>query len=124
MVGYWRSRLARAARLAEVEGFHTHRLRDTFAVALLLADVAIEDVSALLGHSSVATTEKHYAPWDPARRKRLVRVVRQAHSSCRLLARLTAQAHPTIQGDAAAVLQNGRRRRPSNPMLPPGDVAS
>lgn len=123
-MGYWRSRLARAARLAEVEGFHTHRLRDTFAVALLLADVAIEDVSALLGHSSVATTEKHYAPWDPARRKRLVRVVRQAHSSCRLLARLTAQAHPTIQGDAAAVLQNGRRRRPSNPMLPPGDVAS
>lgn len=121
--GYWRARMARGASLAEIDKFRPHRLRDTFAVALLLADVAMEDVAALLGHSSVATTEKHYAPWDPARRKRLVRVVRRAHRSCRLLARLAAQAQPTEQGDAAAVLQNSRRRRPSNPIPNLGDVA-
>ena len=32
-----------------MKGFRTHRLRDTFAVELLLAGVGIEDVSALLG---------------------------------------------------------------------------
>jgi integrase/recombinase XerD len=44
----------------------SHRLRDTFAVELLLAGVPIERVSMLLGHKSVAITEKHYAPWNKA----------------------------------------------------------
>ena len=122
VTGYWRSRIARIAPRAEVDKFHTHRLRDTFAVALLLADVAIQ--SALLGHSTVATTEKHYAPWDLARRRRLVRVVRRANRQSRLLAGLAAQATPADQGGAAAVLQNGRRRRPSNETPNPGTVAA
>jgi integrase/recombinase XerD len=37
--------------------------RDTFAVELLLAGVPIDQVSLLLGHSSVKVTEKHYAPF-------------------------------------------------------------
>jgi site-specific recombinase XerD len=43
--------------------FHSHQLRDTFAVELLLAGVAIEDVSHLLTHKSVRVTERYYAPW-------------------------------------------------------------
>jgi len=38
-------------------------LRDTYAVELLKAGVPLEDVSKLLTHTSVVTTERHYAPW-------------------------------------------------------------
>ena len=55
-----------------------HRLRDTFAVRLLVRGVALEDVSRLLYHSSVAITEKYYAAWVPARRNRLEGVLAQA----------------------------------------------
>jgi len=85
---YWRARLREVAARAGVAGFHPHRLRDTFAVALLTAGVAIEDVSALLGHSSIQTTERHYAPWDRRRRDRLTRVVRAANRLDPLLAEM------------------------------------
>ena len=48
-----------------------HRLRDTFAVRMLLKGVALEDVSHLLGHGSIAVTEKYYAAWVPSRKLRL-----------------------------------------------------
>lgn len=51
--------------------FTPHCLRDTFAVGLLSAGVPIEEVSKALGHSSVKTTEKSYAPWVRARQDRL-----------------------------------------------------
>jgi integrase len=54
---------------------HLHRLRDTFAVRLLQAGVSLEDVSVLLGHSSVKITEKHYAPWVAERQSRLEEIV-------------------------------------------------
>ena len=76
---YWRERLREVASAAGIDGFHPHRLRDTFAVELLLSGVCIDDVSALLGHSSVRTTEKYYAPWNGARRKRLANLVREVH---------------------------------------------
>ncbi len=41
----------------------SHRLRDTFAVDLLSKGVPMEEVSKLLGHESIRTTEKHYAKW-------------------------------------------------------------
>lgn len=41
----------------------SHRLRATFAVDLLQKGVPLEHVSKLLGHTSVTTTEKHYAKW-------------------------------------------------------------
>ena len=53
---------------------HPHRLRDTFAVRMLLKGVAIGDVSKLLGHASVVMTERYYAKWVPERRNRLGRV--------------------------------------------------
>ena len=80
MTKYWRSRLNLVAREAGVPNFRPHRLRDTFAVELLLANVPMQEVSTLLGHSSVSTTEKYYAPWNVARRDRLVQIVREAHA--------------------------------------------
>ena len=50
--------------------------------------MSIEDLSALLGHSSIQTTERHYAPWDRRRRDRLSRVVRAANRLDPLLSEL------------------------------------
>jgi hypothetical protein len=50
--------------------------RDTFAVELLLAGVPIDQVSLLLGHSSVKVTEKHYAPFVKARQAQLAQSAR------------------------------------------------
>ena len=46
-------------------GVRPHRFRDSFAVNLLIAEVDIKLISKYLGHSSVSTTEKYYAPWVP-----------------------------------------------------------
>lgn len=50
---------------------HPHMFRDTFAVELLLAGVSLDQVSLLLGHSSIKITEKHYAPFVKARQQQL-----------------------------------------------------
>lgn len=49
----------------------SHRLRDTFAVDLLEKGVPLEEVSKLLGHETISTTEKHYAKWVKGRQDRL-----------------------------------------------------
>lgn len=49
----------------------SHRLRDTFAVDLLEKGVPMEEVSKLLAHESIKTTEKHYAKWVKGRQDRL-----------------------------------------------------
>jgi len=51
--------------------FTPHCLRDTFAVSLLQKGVPLEEVSKLLGHESIKTTEKSYAKWIQARQDRL-----------------------------------------------------
>jgi integrase/recombinase XerD len=48
----------------------SHRLRDTFAVDLLEKGVPMEEVSRLLGHTSIRTTEKSYAKWSKGRQDR------------------------------------------------------
>lgn len=60
---------------------HPHMLRDTFAVEMLLAGVPLERVSVLLGHSSIAMTERHYAPFVKARQEQLIADVRSAWSA-------------------------------------------
>ena len=55
-----------------------HRLRDTFAVRKLLAGFQLEDVSRLLGHSSVKVTETYYAKWVPSRKVRLERLLAES----------------------------------------------
>lgn len=77
--GNWRRRFSKLAKLAKVPDAHPHRLRDTFAVDLLSRGVSIEDVSILLGHSSVKVTERHYSPWVQARRIRLENIIRDAN---------------------------------------------
>jgi integrase len=57
---------------------HSHMFRDTFAVELLLAGVPIDQVSLLLGHSSVKVTEKHYARFVKARQAQLAQSARMA----------------------------------------------
>ena len=62
----WQSDLLRPvfqAAFGQDTNFTSHCLRDTFAVDLLTAGVPLEGVSKLLGHKSIKTTEKHYAPW-------------------------------------------------------------
>ena len=53
----------------------SHRLRDTFAVDLLQKGVPLEEVSKLLGHESIKTTEKSYAKWVKGRQDRLDKLV-------------------------------------------------
>ncbi len=74
----WDRSLRVVFKLASVPGGHAHRFRDTFAVELLLSGVPLEDVSILLGHSSVRITERHYAPWVKARQVTLEERVRAA----------------------------------------------
>lgn len=96
----WRRRLAAVAAEAAVERFHPHRLRDTFAAELLLDGVLIQDVSSLLGHSSVATTERHYAPWNLARNERLGRIVRKVHQRDPILLEFTKRKPPRTAATA------------------------
>jgi integrase/recombinase XerD len=80
--GYRRSlkKLFRIAGLKKPDGSpkrcHPHMFRDTFAVEALLAGVQIQDVSVLLGHTTVANTEKYYFPWVLARQEKLSTAVK------------------------------------------------
>lgn len=59
----WQERMKNLFVVAGVEDGHSHRLRDTFSVDLLSKGVPLQQVSILLGHTSLRTTEKHYAPF-------------------------------------------------------------
>lgn len=59
------------ATFGKATHFTPHCLRDTFAVECLSAGIPLEEVSKLLGHSSVRTTEKSDAPWVTSRQDRL-----------------------------------------------------
>jgi integrase/recombinase XerD len=72
-VTMWGSRYVRPLfEAAGVRSGHmvSHRLRDTFAVDLLQKGVPMEEVSKMLGHESIKTTEKHYAKWVKGRQDR------------------------------------------------------
>ena len=68
-------KLFKLANLKEPDGTpkrcHAHMLRDTFAVESLLSGMRVEEVSTILGHSSVKITERHYMPWVRARQTSL-----------------------------------------------------
>ena len=55
-----------------------HRLRDTFAVRCLLRGLELENVSRLLGHSSIKITETYYSPWIAGRKLRLERLLAES----------------------------------------------
>jgi integrase len=84
-VANWQRSYRRLFQLADIrkpdgkrKRCHPHMFRDTFAVEMLLAGVPIDQVSILLGHSSVKITEKHYAPFVKARQVQLQNSVREA----------------------------------------------
>lgn len=87
----WGARLKLKFRAAGITGGRPHRFRDTFAVELLKAGTSMEDVSVLLGHSSIRVTEQYYAPWCPRRRERLNSIVMRAWSHDPLLVELHTQ---------------------------------
>jgi integrase len=69
--GMVRNDLHDVGLVAGVSDCHPHRFRDTFSVQLLLSGADIRDVQKLLGHTSLATTERHYAPWVQAMQAKL-----------------------------------------------------
>jgi integrase/recombinase XerD len=74
----WRRRFEQVFHRAGVPGGHPHRFRDTFAVDLLLRGVPIDQVSSLLGHSSVKITERHYLAFVAGRRHQIADSLRRA----------------------------------------------
>jgi integrase/recombinase XerD len=73
-VSHWQEdfrKLFRAAGIVSRGNMMSHRLRDTFAVDLLEKGVPLEEVSKLLGHESIKTTERHYSKWMKGRQDRL-----------------------------------------------------
>jgi integrase/recombinase XerD len=73
----WWSTLKRIFKAAGLPDSHPHCLRDTFAVECLLGGIDIKKVSVMLGHSSVAITERHYLPWVLARQTDLEESMRR-----------------------------------------------
>ena len=69
----WAKYIARVFDDAGIVSGHmrSHRPRDTFAVDLLEKGVPLEEVSKLLGHESIKTTERSYAKWVKGRQDRL-----------------------------------------------------
>lgn len=60
-IGDFRKTFMKIMKESDIENCTPHDLRRTFGTQLLLAGIDIYTVSKLLGHNSVATTEKHYA---------------------------------------------------------------
>jgi integrase/recombinase XerD len=71
-------RLFNAAGITKAGNMTSHRLRDTFACYYLEKGVPLQDVSKMLGHESIKTTEKSYAKWVKGRQARLDSVVMEA----------------------------------------------
>jgi integrase len=80
-----------------------HRLRDTFAVRMLLRGVSIDDVSRFLGHSDIKVTQAHYLRWVPARRARLASVFTKS-----------VLAQPLVNAGNNALGNRKRSGRPKN----------
>jgi site-specific recombinase XerD len=101
-IGKWQRRLQTLLTLAEVEGGHAHRFRDTFAVELLLTGVPLERVSVLLGHQSVRITERHYSPWVRSRQEQLEADLRHAWSKDPV-ALMQTKGTPEVHGRARRI---------------------
>ena len=60
--GFVSHKFKKEARRLGIPDIRFHDLRGTFGHNLIRQGRPIYEVSKLLGHSSVATTERHYAP--------------------------------------------------------------
>ena len=87
----WRRRInavleAAGLRGEEDKGQSTHRFRHTFAVELLKDGESMENVSKLLGHKNIRTTENAYAAWVPARQQSVIEAQRARYAAKQKLA--------------------------------------
>jgi len=73
----WWNTIKTIFKAAGIPDSHPHCLRDTFAVECLIGGIDIKKVSVMLGHSSVAITERHYLPWVLARQTDLEESMRR-----------------------------------------------
>lgn len=88
----WIDWFHKAFLLAGMPHGHSHQLRDTFAVELLLQRVPLEAVAKALGHTSIKTTERYYAPWIKERQDLLDDTILEAHCGAdRILAARAAK---------------------------------
>ncbi len=60
---------------AQSSAFGIHQFRHTFAKRLLLSGASVENVSLLLGHKSIAVTQRHYNKFVAERQRNLELVV-------------------------------------------------
>jgi len=88
-VGSARRTIACVLKLADVVDGHPHRFRDTFSVTLLQNGTDLRTVQLLLGHTSIKTTEKHYAPFVASMQKTLDDAVSTLHFGL-------VDAHPPV----------------------------
>lgn len=72
---HWQHDLRALFRASGLPKGHPHQLRDTFAVEMLGKGVPLENVSKMLGHDNIKTTEKYYSPWVKIRQDQLISVV-------------------------------------------------
>jgi len=99
LVNHWGRlfrKLSEAAQLTNEFGeplrFHSHMLRDTFAVWCFENDMSTEDVAALLGHASIQITQRHYAPWIKGRQQRLAARFQEAYKRQQQTVRISVAA--------------------------------
>lgn len=71
----WQKRMKLVNEMAGISDGHSHRVRDIFSTDVLSKGLPIEVDSKLLGHRSIKTTDKHYAPWVAVRQRSLERDV-------------------------------------------------
>lgn len=71
----WWQELKRILTAAGLPTAHPHQTRHTFAVELLLSGVPLDQVSMLLGHSTVTITARHYSAFVKARQEQLIESV-------------------------------------------------
>jgi integrase len=67
----------------DMPGVRPHRFRDSFAVNRLNEGMLIQDVSKLLGHASVQTTERYYSPFVKSRRDATMARRKDAHTGAK-----------------------------------------
>jgi integrase/recombinase XerD len=70
-VGTYGTRFATLAKTAKVADVFPHKFRHTFSIRCLEGGMSIEEVSRLLGHNSVLTTESFYSAWTKDRQDRV-----------------------------------------------------
>jgi len=85
LMAKWHRALAGVFEKSGVKEGHSHRIRDTFSVALLRKGVPLEVVSELLGHANIAITKKHYAPWVKERQDLLESAVQKTWEAPKLI---------------------------------------